>query len=594
MLKRFALAAALMIFAAIMTGCAVDEAAAPQATVATGVDIVVPYATTTVSPDATPQPDALYISAEGEVVLNDDTLLSDDLGSSDAAITQTSQYSQLRLGDASPAVSAMQERLAQLGYYTGGISGIFDEETEAAVKLFERGYGTMQTGIATAAMQERLYSAEATVYNSDAYIAAVESHYVRLEEGDSGSAVIALQTRLKELGYPIEDITGIYDEQTCEAVGLFYEMYGYAARDYAIVDLQKVLFSDSALTYAPDVDDPQAYAAENALSLTVGSSGTRVTQLQIRLRELGYLDGTSGIYDQDTADAISAFQVACRVEPTGIADVSIQQQLFAADAPRSGEIKQIYALLQWGDSGEAVTALQRRLIELGYYTGEPDGVFSDEMVATVKRFQAAAGLEETGVATIELQELAFSENAPLSPEKIAAAQEDAAAAQVVINGLISGDSGEDVRALQERLAELGYYAGTVDGNFGSGTMQAVMDIQEAIGLEPTGEASADLINIIMSGAAPKEGRKYWKYAQEYQPLNIGDTGDAVVELQVRLWELGYLSKDDIADSVGTYEEYTAAAVNEVMKVLGCRRRDGRASAEFLTVIYSGAADVLQK
>ena len=592
MLKKYALAAALVCFAALLTGCAMEDTAAPENTAETGVDIVVPYATTTVAPAETQVPDALYIGADGDVVLNDDSLLNDTAGGA-AINTDGSHYSQLRLGDTGEAVSDMQERLAELGYYTGGISGVFDENTETAVKLFERGYGTMQTGIATAAMQERLYSDEATVYMSDAYNAAVESHYRRLEEGDTGSAVIALQTRLQELGYPITEITGVYDEQTCEAVGLFYEMYGYDARDYAIVDMQKQLYSESALPYIDPADIPEVSSGD-ALALSQGDSGTRVTQLQIRLKELGYLSESTGVYGSETAEAVSAFQTACSLEPTGIADVDTQQQLFAADAPQNGEIKQIYAILQWGDTGEAVRALQERLAELGYYQGEADGIFSDDMVSTVKRFQAAAGMEETGVATVELQEAAFSDSAPLSPEKVAEAQADQAAANVVINALIKGDKNDDVRALQERLAELGYYEGAMDGSFGGGTEQAVMALQQAMGLEPTGEASADFINIIMSGAAPRSGRKYWKYTQNYQPLDIGDTGDEVVALQKRLWELGYLDKDDISSSIGTYEEYTAAAVNDVMKTLGCARRDGRASAEFLTVLYSSAADALKK
>ena len=123
---------------------------------------------------------------------------------------------------------------------------------------------------------------------------------------------------------------------------------------------------------------------------------------------------------------------------------------------------------------------------------------------------------------------------------------------------------------------------------------AVKAIQEAIGVEPTGEASATLINIIMSDAAPGYGTKYWKHTQNYSALKIGDSGDEVTELQVRLYKLGYLAKEDVADSVGTYEEFTAAAVNAVMKEVGCRRRDGSASSEFLTVLYAKASDSLKK
>ena len=591
MYRKAALAAALVIFAALMTGCALDEGTETNSG-KTGVDIVVPYATTTPLPETTEAPEALYIDSDGNVVLNDESVLG-DISEDDRSVA--SEYSQLRLGSTGEAVSKMQQRLTELGYFTAGVSGVFDEETEDAVKLFERGYGTMQTGIATAAMQERLYSADAKVYNSDAYVEAVESSYERLELNDTGSAVIALQSRLKELGYPIFEVTGVYDKQTAEAVGLFYEAYGYRARNYAIVDMQKVLFSEDAKRYAGEQDElSEADAAAQALALNVGDSGTRVSQLQLRLRELGYLEEATGNYDQTTAEAVAAFQQACRETATGVADVGTQQQLFAPDAPRMGELKQIYALIQWGDSGEAVKKLQERLIELGFYTGEADGIYSDAMAAAVKQFQKASGTAETGVATIELQELAFSEYAPLSAEKAAIAQEEAAAAQIIVNGAIKGDDSEDVRAMQERLIELGYLNGTADGKFGSGTEAAVMQLQEAMGLQPTGEVTSDLMNLIHSSAAPEKGRKYWKYPQENRPLKTGDTGDEVVELQKRLWELGYLDKDDISNSVGVYEEFTAAAVNAVMKDLGCRRRDGRASAEFLTVLYSKAADALEK
>ena len=325
-----------------------------------------------------------------------------------------------------------------------------------------------------------------------------------------------------------------------------------------------------------------------------GDSGARVTQLQLRLRDLGYLTEATGEYDQATVQAVSAFQVACRVEQTGVAGVDLQKQLFAEDAPASGEMKQIYALLQWGDTGDGVKNLQNRLVELGYYEGAADGVFSDDMVQAVKAFQAAAGEEETGVATVALQETAFSDGAPLSPSRVAEAQADAAAAEVTLPSLMKGDNGDEVKNLQSRLTELGFYSGEADGNYGGGTQAAVEAFQKALGVEQTGEVSADLMNLLLSQAAPKAGTRYWKKTQAYAALEAGDSGDEVLALQKRLYQLGYLRKEDVADSIGVYEEYTAAAVNAAMKQMNCPRRDGRASAEFLTYLYSGSADALKQ
>ncbi|MCI6291911.1 MAG: peptidoglycan-binding protein, partial [Clostridiales bacterium] len=488
MSKKFALISALTLIAVVTAGCSdqdgvISAASSPD----TGVDIVVPYATTTISPDPTTPPDDFLINGEGKVILNNPDLLNGTVDDAvDAMSNEATGYTQLRLGDTSTAVSNLQTRLTELGYYSAGVSGVFDDATEEAVKLFEKGYGVMQTGIATAALQKRLFSEEALVYGSEAYTAAVDSHYTRLEKGDTGSAVIALQNRLAELGYPVEQ-TGVYDDDTVAAVRLFYEAYDYKPRDYAIVDLQKALYSDQARAYAAAPEETAAAREDGDLTLMAGDSGARVTQLQLRLRDLGYLTEATGEYDQATVQAVSAFQVACRVEQTGVAGVDLQKQLFAEDAPASGEMKQIYALLQWGDTGDGVKNLQNRLAELGYYEGAADGVFSDDMVQAVKAFQAAAGEEETGVATVALQETAFSDGAPLSPSRVAEAQADAAAAEVTLPSLMKGDNGDEVKNLQSRLTELGFYSGEADGNYGGGTQDAVEAFQKALGVEQTGE-----------------------------------------------------------------------------------------------------------
>ncbi len=49
------------------------------------------------------------------------------------------------------------------------------------------------------------------------------------------------------------------------------------------------------------------------------------------------------------------------------------------------------------------------------------------------------------------------------------------------NVLKKGSKGEDVKALQANLQKLGYVAVTVDGDFGSGTEEAVMQLQKAFG-----------------------------------------------------------------------------------------------------------------
>ena len=56
--------------------------------------------------------------------------------------------------------------------------------------------------------------------------------------------------------------------------------------------------------------------------------------------------------------------------------------------------------------------------------------------------------------------------------------------------LRSGSTGLLVKQLQQKLKDLGYYSGSVDGSYGAGTTQAVMDFQAANNLTADGIAGA--------------------------------------------------------------------------------------------------------
>lgn len=57
-----------------------------------------------------------------------------------------------------------------------------------------------------------------------------------------------------------------------------------------------------------------------------------------------------------------------------------------------------YKTIRVGDKGDGVKLLQRRLAELGYYTGDVDGVFGNQTRRSVERFQYYQGLSVDGIA----------------------------------------------------------------------------------------------------------------------------------------------------------------------------------------------------
>ena len=67
--------------------------------------------------------------------------------------------------------------------------------------------------------------------------------------------------------------------------------------------------------------------------------------------------------------------------------------------------------------------------------------------------------------------------------------------------LHNGSQGEKVWKLQERLRDLGYYTGTVDGQFGTGTREAVVACQTKNGLEADGYAGEETQKVLYSEEA---------------------------------------------------------------------------------------------
>ncbi|MBQ9951185.1 MAG: peptidoglycan-binding protein [Clostridia bacterium] len=598
-LKTGVLAGLLAAGVCLLSGCGQVDETFLENNADFSVSINVPYPTSSPLPEYLNVPDQVVIDSEGAVTVNDSALLSSSKLSSKA---DESKYSTLSVGDTNDSVRALQSRLSALGYYAGGVSGVFDEATEAAVKRFEQTYGIMQTGIATPAFQVRLYAADAPAYGSEAYDTAVVSQYSTLQRGAVGSAVYALQHRLKELGYPIKDLTGVYDDATENAVRLFGRSYGLDDQTVAYIALQKELYSDSALPYSSDVQNNHQISTA---ILGKGNVGTKVMQIQNRLIKLGYLKGSaSGVYDQATENAVRVFETACGVESTGRLNGELMALLMSGEAPIYGAAYTVEARtfsdLGEGSQGEQVVALQQRLIELGYAAGSANGVYGSETSAAVRMFQQYNGLSPNGYATAEVQQSMFSLGAlsyqdivngltfvTPSPEPTAGPtlNPGSMGGMAGLRTLVFNSSGDDVKRIQERLNKLGYEC-SVDGVYDESTIAAMQAFQANVGVSQTGEASLSMQQYIYTNAAPAKKYCMHNATQDFTTLQQGDTGDDVTRLQEKLWELGYLLTDDVKESIGIFHDKTYEAVASAQEAMGYTEPDGVATPEFQCFVFS--------
>ena len=67
--------------------------------------------------------------------------------------------------------------------------------------------------------------------------------------------------------------------------------------------------------------------------------------------------------------------------------------------------------------------------------------------------------------------------------------------------LRTGSRGQEVKDLQSRLYQLGYYSDEIDGQFGSATKAAVIEFQKANGLEADGMVDSETKAVLFSAQA---------------------------------------------------------------------------------------------
>ena len=130
-----------------------------------------------------------------------------------------------------------------------------------------------------------------------------------------------------------------------------------------------------------------------------------------------------------------------------------------------------------------------------------------------------------------------------------------------------GMKNEQVVTLQTALKKLGYYKKTIDGNFGSGTYNAVMKFQKDEDLKVDGVAgektlalleeytgvSFDLTDVPNYDDEDKEeeaAKPKYLFNGDYSTLKYGKTGNRVSILQRALMALGF----DVAVD-GTFDYY---------------------------------------
>ncbi len=286
------------------------------------------------------------------------------LFSEDVIVADRPVYNQLYLGVTSEDVKELQKQLRLLGFTNRKVSGVYDQQTQTAVMLYEthlHQIEMMEKGIATLSPDATPVPAEILDNQGNIQGDPETNPYEIGEENDLLDASLSsAEPSVQPSANPVNEVS---PAQPVGSTTTLIDMF--TPTGIMTAEMQERLFEEGVPVYMQ--------------TLRRGDTGEQVKRIQRRLYSLAYLtaNGVDGIFGKGTEDAIKAFQRRNKLAETGIADLEMQSTIFSEDAIRSIKPYQI----------QVSTKDQRVYV----YTHDD----KDEYTILVKEFICSTGLKST-------------------------------------------------------------------------------------------------------------------------------------------------------------------------------------------------------
>jgi peptidoglycan hydrolase-like protein with peptidoglycan-binding domain len=383
-------------------------------------------------------------------------------------------------GDKGDPVKLVQEALTATGHYKGEISGIFDQTTENALKEFQKANNIEPDGIVGIATRAQLIQQSGINRLSPSNVPTPTNVVKR---GDSGNDVVWVQEKLKVAGFLKGNITGFFGVLTETAVKDFQR-----ARNLNPDGIVGAT-TRNALTQVSAQNPPSNPAPSNPSSTTStmpttllrkGNSGSSVRWVQEKLKQAGFYNSEiTGVFGDTTETAVKRFQQARNLTVDGIVGAitrnALNQNNSSTPSPSTPNSSSApTTLVKRGDSGSSVRWVQEKLKQAGFYNYQITGVFGALTESGVKEFQRARKLTADGIVGANTRN-ALNRGASSNSTTV----KNSSTINTSQGILRRGDSNNEVRWLQEKLTQLGFYKGPVTGVFGPLTETSVKQFQSA-------------------------------------------------------------------------------------------------------------------
>lgn len=366
-------------------------------------------------------------------------------------------------------------------------------------------------------------------------------------------------------------------------------------------------------------------ASACAQDYSLGDEADEIATIQTALKQLKlYSAGITGHYGEKTETAVKKFQKKYALEDNGIVNEATRAALYEAagitytassgsssspsSSSSSSSTVSDSSILRYGTRSDEVMKLQQNLTALGLYSGTISGHYGSITEAAVMNFQRKNGLSADGIAgaktLAKIAEAVNGSSSSSSSNSSSSSSSSGSSGSSSSSLLKYGTNSEAVRTLQQNLKTLGYYTGSVTGNFGRLTKEAVYNFQKANGLSADGVAGSKTLAAItgkLSGSSSSgsnntnsgssSSSSSGSSSSSSTTLNTsvmlqqGSSGDEVLKLQNMLTTLGFYT----GNKTGNFGALTADAVTAYQKSKGLTA-DGIAGKRTLAAInadYSG-------
>lgn len=332
----------------------------------------------------------------------------------------------LKKGSGGAAVSRVQQKLKDLCYYAGNVSGSYNNQTINAVKRFQEQNGLPADGVVGVETWDALFNA-AGVVPPDAtpkptpipeekptpsfwILVDVNNQVTTVYSKDrNGEYTVVVRQMLCSTGMKAtpSDV-GDWTLNGRKATWCYFPKWGSHARYWTRINASIAFHS-------------VIYNTTNLMDLSVSSYkklGKRASHGCIRLT----VNDAKWVYDNVPAGTVVTIREDLPADPELRASLKLPGLNTDTMTPYltpmpTAEPKYISGAqpplplqdLKKNNSSEAVFWLQKKLAELGYYKGKCSGTYLDGTVKAVKEFQKDHRLRVTGTADVKTLKVLYQE-----------------------------------------------------------------------------------------------------------------------------------------------------------------------------------------